>query len=267
MIIDSTPRIRWSFRFALSLSIAITVQNSAALAQPPTGQQATIEQLTDRNATPIQMSDLPDPPQPLASLIRAGKVKFVTGGSALSNPDSLPRGGRLAGETRFQFRYRYSSRASWRAAGGGSTIGIAKPQVLIRVRFRSIKLLMSHEVWLRRTPAADSFWDDKIVRHEFDHVRISSDPRIERLFLDGVKSLESFRVPLQDVADANGRVSDSAVNALIEDRMKLQLRRVTDFVKVRYAELDRVTRHGLRALPDKYDLFAPKTSAGSGVPE
>ena len=201
----------------------------------------------------LPLSSLPPPPKEFADRIRLGRVRFITGGEPQS---TLQKGSgltKLSGETRFTFRYRYDSRATWqtRSTQGGTSRQIAD----IRVKFRSIKLFLNHDVWLRKVPPTESFWEALIVRHEMDHVRISADPRIENWFLDRVKTIERIRVPLSMVADRNGQVGNAKVQALIEAKMKEALDETTGLVQIRYRELDRLTQHGLVPIPDATHFF------------
>ena len=127
--------------------------------------------------------------------------------------------------------------------------------VKILVQFRFIELTLTHDVWLRNPPDAEGFWDEPVVRHEFDHVKLSSDPRIEKYFRNSTKKIEQMRVPLSQISGINGQVSDSKVQALIEERMKQTLQNTTDYVRIRYRELDRVTQHGLRPIPKDSGLI------------
>ncbi len=221
------------------------------LVTPITGQ--TVDRDSNRQGkdegTEIRLDELPKPPTEIAKLIRDGAVRLITGGQPTSDPSSLPAGRRLAGETRFTFRYRYDSRARWQIETRSGRAALGQTTVLVRVRFRSIKLIASHDVWLLSPPESDRFWDDRVVRHEFDHVQISSDPRIEKHFLDAAKEMEQMRVPLASVVGPGGRVDNAKVQSLIEAGMKQALDDTTDLVRIRYRELDRVTEHGMLPLP------------------
>ena len=211
----------------------------------------------DATVTEIDRSSLPKPPSAIADLIQQGRVRLITGRQPESSQPGSSPARRLAGQTEFKYHFRYDSRARWtlsnRSSGPGSSSNQAT--VRIRVRFRSVKLEVKHDVWLRRPPQADAFWKDSIVLHEFDHVRISSDPRIENYFLDQVKQLAQISVPLSQVANRSGRVEAKKVQALIDTRMHSILDDTTDFVRIRYRELDRLTMHGMRPLPENSDLF------------
>ncbi|MCO8120466.1 hypothetical protein NHH03_01860 [Stieleria sp. TO1_6] len=234
----------WTVGFDSPTSPAATPQQVA----PPV---ETVDDATEK----ISLADLPSPPPTLASLIEQGDVKFVTGGQPVSNADTLPAAGRLAGETRFTFRYHYNSRARWSLIRRRGSESSDQADVQIRVRFRSIKMTTTHEVWLKDPPPPERFWDDRVVLHEFDHVRLSSDPRIEQQFRDSVDRLKSFRVALAEVAGDDGQISKVKVQALIEARMQESLSSTTEYVRIRYLELDRLTQHGLRPLPDDAGLF------------
>lgn len=210
---------------------------------------------SDRTA--IEMSTLPSPPTTIGKNIDHGNVRFVTGGTPPATPDSFPQGGRVAGETQFHFRYRYESHARWRVltrrdsaqrdSASRSSEG-SDPMVQVSVTFRNLQWDVDHEVWLRKPPGAERFWSDPIVLHELDHVRISSAPQIESVFLDAIRPIRSFRVALSEVA-VNGKVDATKVQDLIALKMKRAMERTTEYVRVRYRELDRMTDHGLRPLP------------------
>lgn len=245
-----TINIAWMlFVFCVLQSLGLRT----TLAQQSTPPQANRSNDSDRMAAPVQvirLEQLGDPPAVIAELIQRGQVRLITGGEPHTNPQTLSPTGRLAGETRFTLRYRYDSHANWKIHAAAASHASREKQVQIRVHFRFIKLITTHDVWLRNPPGADRFWDNSIVRHEFDHVKISSDPRIEMRFRDAVKKIKLMRVPLSKVVGAGGRIENTKVQALIESRMKQALKQVTDYVGIRYRELDRLTQHGRRPLPE-----------------
>ena len=234
---------------AAGLLVVFSVVETAVGQQADQLSFADADGELDSDVTEIRLSDLAQPPPEIAALIRNGTVKLITGGGPMSDQDPLQRRGRLAGETRFTFRFRYSSHLKWQVESSRSLADGGRKMVRIQVRFRSVKLLPSHQIWLRRPPSSESFWDDPVVRHEFDHVRISSHPQVEKLFRDAVKKLQRIRVPVSEIVTSGQRVSDQAVTSLIESRMDAILKDTTEYVRIRYRELDRLTDHGLRPLP------------------
>ncbi|MEM6472543.1 MAG: hypothetical protein AAF802_23475 [Planctomycetota bacterium] len=196
----------------------------------------------------VDTSEFP-PPQELADLIEKADVTIVTGKRPRSNRPEQNGGGRLAGETTFEFNYEYSSRVQWRPTGRNDD-----RRVEVTVRFRKLKLKSRHQVWLRRPPKPENFWEDALVRHEFDHVKISSHPVIQNLFVRLTKRLTRFEIPLRDAADRYGRVSQSRVEAIVDERIREVVDEVAEYVRIRYRELDRTTRHGILPLPDDFAL-------------
>lgn len=254
------PRRRVTF---VTLGMLALTWIQALMALPLSAQPA-------EDIAEIKVAELSDPPDAIAELIKQGDVRLITGGGPQGSPSTLPKDGRVAGETRFLYRYRYRSRASW-TMQRASSAGSASPETMvnIKVSFRSLKLLISHDVWFRKPPPADRFWEDRVVKHEFDHVRLSSDPRIESQFLTQAKELRSIRVALTEIADKDGRVSNKRVQELIEERMKQVVETIADYVRIRYRELDRLTQHGLHPLPeDALSADAlPNTTAVKGPAE
>ena len=257
----------------LSLTSLASFNGNNTLAQDPLSNDEQAEPNEPRNPRPpsdlakeesaereIDLADLPKPPEAIEKLINEGTFRFLTGGQPQSSLGSFNSRGRLAGETRFKFRYRYDSRARWSFDRSSANSNSQSPMVNIVVRFRTLKLFASHDVWLRDVPSNESFWNDRVVLHEFDHVRISSDPRVEKLFYDSAKSLERFQVPYANVAGRGGAIEGRRVQRLIEERMKDVLTRTSDMVRIRYRELDRVTEHGLRPIPDESDFSYPTKS-------
>ncbi len=230
--------------FAATIAVA-DVGANRSLAQSPDGQRPEVQ----RPETPIRLDTLPDAPPEIAKLIREGSVKLITGGEPLSDLGTLPSGIRLAGETRFTFRYHYDSRATWQNTPRNSRDPEGESMMLLRVTFRAVKLNSSHIIWLRQPKSPDRFWDDPVVQHEFDHVRISSDPRIEDLFLKSAQSMKLMRVPSSQLRGSSGRIHSQSVQAFIESQMKSALTDASDYANIRYKELDRLTEHGMKPLP------------------
>ncbi|MEO1617076.1 MAG: hypothetical protein AAFV88_14590 [Planctomycetota bacterium] len=197
----------------------------------------------------LPVKEFGEPPADLAKLIRDAEVTFVTGGRPQSNPSTLSAGDRLSGETRFKLFYRYNGRVQWRPipSSGGNRIEV-------KFRLSSLKVTSRHQIWLRRPPASEDFWQDPLVQHEFDHVRVSSHPAVANLFKKEARSLQRFEVSLRDVADGRGRVSRECVDAVVQKKLNESLEGITEYVRIRYRELDRQTRHGLLPRPESFSL-------------
>ncbi|MEO1527897.1 MAG: hypothetical protein AAFX06_20895 [Planctomycetota bacterium] len=230
----------------LSFASLLLVAQLALCQEPTTKNEST--QKT------IRLKDLPEPPKEIARLIDSGEVTFATGGEPQLDARGFPSGINIVGETRFDSKYHYNSNAQWNVNGSS---------VEIKVRFRSLRLVTKHVVWLKEVPGPEAFWTDRVVLHEFDHVRISTDKRIESQFFKEVRKLSSFVVPASRVV-TNGRVDNAKIQRAIRERVKESFERISDYVRIRYRELDRVTRHGLLPIPQNFDEEASASSTNVG---
>ncbi len=201
---------------------------------PPSGEVAA----TPR---PIELSDLPEPPEPLGDLIEAGRVTFEAGEREEST--ELSGGLRTAAETHYKIAYNYNSRSRW-------AVDSANRRLRITVRFFSIRWEPTHVIWFRRRPETDGFWSDVLVRHEFDHVRISNDPRLAKRFEEMLreKSVISHQLSEGDV------VNRPFVDHLVAEHVDNVFAEISELIAIRYKELDRVTRHGRDAVPEDSPL-------------
>ena len=190
----------------------------------------------------IDLTDLPTPPDPLAELIKRGNVTFYVGERApAARPDAPGRGGaKLGAETQYQLGFDYRCRSRWRIVNSAG-----QRQLSINVSYQRIKLNLSHEVWLRKRPESTGFWDNRLVLHELDHVRLSSDPTIEKRFIE---ALRRGNVISEEI-DGNSKVTDSRVREIIDRHAQKIFAETIELINIRYQELDRQTDHGLRPLP------------------
>jgi hypothetical protein len=191
--------------------------------------------------TPINVANLPKPPSAIRDLIGSGRVTFEAGHREESGAPS--DGPRLAAETRFQIEFKYSSRSRW-------TVARDNRRVVINVRFLSITWKPKHTVWFRRRPATEDFWTNDLVLHELDHVRISNDPRLAARFAE---SLREQRV-LVHIISPRDVVNQSFVDRLVGEHVERVFAGITDLISIRYQELDRITKHGRRPIPNDSPL-------------
>ncbi len=248
------------FRFP-AWTLAIVAVSAAAICsrgdeppRPSTDREtAPPPSAVDDDGRTIPLDAVPAPTE-LADLIQRGRVRLLTGGAPQSEAATLAMRGRLAGETRFRFRYRYDSRARWRLLPENGQAAASGRRVQLNVRFRTLEWIAEHDIWLRSPPESKDFWNDAVLRHEFDHVRLSTSTPIEAQFMKAVQRLHSIRVPFERVA-SDGRVDPAKVQSLIESHVNEALRNTSDYVRLRYRELDRLTEHGLRPLPEQANLI------------
>jgi len=185
---------------------------------------------------PIELSSLPEPPPEIADWIRRWKVKLTTGEHPADHPVNLRR---LAANTEYQIAFNYRRQSRWRHDRQAGT-------VRIQISLPRIQWQPTHTIWFRNPPKAEEFWDDRLVRHEFDHVQISGDPRVEKQFRELLKSNSVIRPTIEP----GQTVNQALVEKLVDEHVQQLFQKTLQLIDVRYQELDRVTSQGRREIPE-----------------
>ena len=194
----------------------------------------------------LLMSKLPEPPKQLKKLLVAGEVTFEVGprGSA---GDPL-----VIGETHYVISYRYNSEAKWQLSRDAQGARV----MIIDAGFSRVRWKPRHVIWLRDQPAAGDFWSNSVLLHEFDHVRISTDPRVAKRFAELLRQRRVIRHLLQPGEVAGRELTDK----LVERQARAVFDELTELIAIRYRELDRETSHGRTPVPSDsklYELLRP----------
>ena len=200
----------------------------------------------------LSVSTLSEPPAQLKKLLTAGKVTFEVG------PRASAGDARIVGETRYEISYRYKSQANWRLSRDDQGARV----LIIDVVFRRVQWNPKHVIWLRNQPDAKDFWSNSVLLHEFDHLRISTDPRVAKRFAELLKARRVIRHQMQAGEIAGRELTDK----LVEREARAVFDEVTDLIAIRYRELDRETEHGRKPLlsnSELYELLRPAASSGA----
>lgn len=247
---------------AVSLSgvlvLAAAIFAAGLGSMPALGATGTVNEHGQRE---FRLDELPVPPDELRECLDRGNVTFLVDGErpSLTDPSRSTgaKRGRFDAETRYRIRYSFQSRCRWEWAGPSRAQRLA-----IRVRYEKVELTVEHQIWLRELPDLDDFWDSRLIRHELDHVRLSSDRRLAGRFITAVK--EHRRIEL--TADQSGELLNiarerwdsgrgeypSLLSCLTGDDaqrwldavLQAEFERIVQLVDIRYQELDRQTDHG-----------------------
>jgi hypothetical protein len=192
-----------------------------------------------QEAEPLPLELVPPPPTEMADLVQAADVRFEFGPE--DSPKRITDNSPMAAETSYKIAFEYQSKLNWKVVGN---------QVVVWVRIKDIDWNPSHVVWFRRAPDSERFWDNPLVRHEFDHVRISTDPRLEAAFRKRVDELKIIRFPKSELGQ---RSLEQASKDTLREELTSIFKDISALAEIRYRELDRVTRHGREPLPSDAD--------------
>ncbi|MEM1070126.1 MAG: hypothetical protein AAGI63_14585 [Planctomycetota bacterium] len=213
------PPTSWFFSFVIAISLAVV------------GSRSTLGQEAEK----IDLKTLPKSPPNVERWLKDWEVQFTTGKLP---PDHAANRRRLSGFTQYEVAYTYKCQPTWRF---DRTSG----NIRIQVRFTQVSWQPKHTIWLRYPPEPNSFWDDKLVLHELDHVQLSGDTRMKKLFIE---KLRAKRTITQSVR-GRGPVNQSMVDRIVKEHVASVFEEVSEMIDIRYKELDRVTSHGRLSIP------------------
>jgi len=274
-----TTPLAWATSVAFLLAI---FQTAIAAPQTPAPQAESVAEsaaLPERTEPPSQTEPpaqpaLPEPPDAVAKLIADGDVTYYFFNPKREKFD-------FAGETTFNFRYHYRCRTRYeiidRTAdditatvdrprtipatdGAEDTEGLEGSRALrVSVTYDDVVLTIDHRMRLPEYVIGDKFFEHPLVRHEFDHVAISADPRLQTHLLRMLQRRNSVLiVPVPDsLTDREALLA--AANDAARRASKIVFDDFVAEIKIRYQELDSITKHGIRPLPpaDRDRLIAP----------
>lgn len=220
------------------------LESSRALEAPGADVRAANDQAASRS--PILLDDLPEPPPEIQRWFAANDIEMTFGNRSLS-PSESPQGVPFRAETSYRMKHRYRSNPRWSIDRSGQT-----RTCTIQLRFRSIQLRTSHQIWFMQHPDTETFWTDPLVLHELDHLRLSADPRLAKRFAGLLRSEPELRISLEPT----DRVDARWVQQQVDRYVQKQFAKISDLVLIRYQELDRLTQHGLRQIPENSEVAA-----------
>lgn len=182
---------------------------------------------------------LAEPPEYFAQLIDEGGVTFV-----FYDPIRQPRVHR--GYTTFQFdvTYRSKYRYQWIDRAGGR-------QLVIEPTISQIKCKLVNEVELPKALNHDRRWTNSLLKHEFDHVAMTVDPRVRMLIEFLCKATPDIARTIPPSTQVTAELMDQLIHEAVDSRYQAVLK----LLLANENELDVHTWHGVRELPDRRAYF------------
>ncbi|MFH1919583.1 MAG: hypothetical protein ABIP48_06865 [Planctomycetota bacterium] len=189
---------------------------------------------------PAATSPQGDAPPYFERLIEAGNVSFE-----YHDPKTFEAGdGGVAWfDVRVRHRFRYSYRSTRQNDG--------RRLVVITPKIRRTTIDVRHVVTLPFSYDNPEKWKTRLVRHEFDHVAVSTDSRAYLLVEHLIHHLGTLRRTL-----AAGPEPEAAwLNGVIGEEINKRRDAVEELIRANYRLLDDVSRHGRRRIPDRQAFF------------
>ncbi|MHB8900979.1 MAG: hypothetical protein ACYC6Y_19705, partial [Thermoguttaceae bacterium] len=178
-------------------------------------------------------------PDYFSRIIKEGNVTFK-----YYDPVHAPQTHR--GYTTFQLDVSYRSTYQYRW-----TDRPAARQLFVEPTVGSITYKLVNEVRLPDSLDHDRRWTDPLVRHEFDHVAMTLDPRVRLL----VEHLCRSTPPVARELPPGTQPASALMDRLVHEAVEPRYQSVLQVLIANENDLDRVTRHGSRDLPDRRGYF------------
>ncbi len=180
-----------------------------------------------------------DPPPYFERLIEQGNVQFEFYDPRTTQP---PHDGIAVFNLHTEHRYRY--RYTVRPEGHAVVVSVV-PQ------FTAITTRRDHKLLLPEILDNDRRWGHRLVRHEFDHVAVSTDPRVEMLIDHLLRTIG----PVEVVLPAGRPIDEAKLREAVDAEATRRRTTVDALVQYNYTELDRVTRHGTIPIRERARFF------------
>ena len=180
-----------------------------------------------------------EPPEYFARLIEAGNVTFVF--YDLAREPRMHRGYttfRLDVSYRSEYQYEWSDQARGR-------------QIVIEPGIGQIKYKLVNEVELPSSLNHDRRWAHWLVKHEFDHVAMTLDPRVPML----IEYLCEGTSKIVRTLPSSTPVTDELAERLVHEAVEPRYQAVLKLLLANENDLDVHTRHGDHNLPDRRAYF------------
>lgn len=113
------------------------------------------------------------------------------------------------------------------------------------------KIVLTHVVRMPAQKKSPDIWESWLLKHEFDHVAISLDPRPKMLLTHLLKTLP----PIERILDAGEEPTNDVVKRLINEQLDKRAKSIRDVMIHNNQTLDNISHHGTAPIPKRADFF------------
>jgi hypothetical protein len=181
-------------------------------------------------------------PGGILRLIEKGNVRIEVDEAAVH---AAKRTALTSFEFFLSYLMRYQHRTQPKNPDGSETVELA-------VRFTDFDWRIEHRIMLSENYLPAKPWESALLLHEFDHVAISTDPRLAAIFdsFQGSKALLKVELSAGESL-SRARIDDEVSNYVARFRKSIE-----DLVGENYKRLDAESNDGLRSIGDRRKFFA-----------
>ena len=231
----SLQPMRSAQRVLLLLSGFVVCELNVGFCEPP--KSPTVEKPATTTREPIPDDDAP---RELKRLIADGKVKVVYD----SDPEfEKANRGWADFNVRLDHSFKYNLTKShkndrWKVK-------------LVVTKFEP-KIELTHLIRLPASFKSPEIWQSQILRHEFDHVAVSLDPRAMLL----LRHLLAHLPVIERTLEPDEEPSNERLSQFITEEIDRRHRAVIELMRQNNVLLDKVGAHGALPVPDRAAFFA-----------
>jgi hypothetical protein len=124
-------------------------------------------------------------------------------------------------------------------------------QCMVDAKIRVPEVVLEHDIVFRSGFEPHTPWSDPLVLHEFDHVSISTDPRLRKL----LKKVLNERIRCTVRWPRSEALTHARVHEAINVEMNAQIKELERLVQTQYDALDRVSRDGRVGIENREPFF------------
>jgi hypothetical protein len=183
-----------------------------------------------------------DAPGEFVRLIDAGNVRIEV------DDETVRKSGKSA-LTVFKFDVDYNVRFRFQTLGFDRDTDTWSLRIL--AWFEQNKLTIEHKVCIssRFTPIAP--WETKLLQHEFDHVAVSTDPRLLKIVKRALQERRNWTETLVQVRAP----TEDDVRKLAMDKYTFVVRELEQLVQSQYDSLDKISDQGRQEIDTRVEYF------------
>lgn len=231
----SNPLMRIAQRVLLLLGGLVFWEHTVGLCEPPCSPKDEKPAATTHEPIPDD-----DAPPELKRLIADGKVKVVYD----SDPEFVKAGRGWADfDVRLEHSFKFHVTKSQKNGRWHVKLVITKFEPMIE---------LTHLIRLPASFKSPRIWRSKILRHEFDHVAVSLDPRAMLL----LRHLLAHLPAIERTLKPDEEPSNERLNQLINEEINRRHQAVIELMRQNNVLLDKVGAHGTQPVPDRAAFFA-----------
>ena len=113
------------------------------------------------------------------------------------------------------------------------------------------KIRLDHTICIPSTYNPAKPWESKLMKHEFDHIAISTDPRMTKIINRVLQRRRTWVAEWEQET----KPKEADVRDRIRQEISLEIKNCENMIQAQYDRLDKETSDGLVTIGDRMDFF------------